>query len=34
MIDGRIVIIMRGSAHIFVFCVGIKVKYEDVSIDI
>ena len=31
---GRIVIIMRGSAHIFVFCVGMKVKYADVSIDI
>ena len=34
MIDGRIAIIMRGSAHIFVFCVGIKVKYADVSIGI
>ena len=34
MIDERIAIIMRGSAHIFVFCVGMKVKYADVSIDI
>ena len=25
---------MRGSAHIFASCVGMKVKYNDVSIDI
>ena len=34
MIDERIAIIMRGSAHIFASCVSMKVKYADVSIDI